>query len=97
MGINRSGRAVPAGVRGVKSPGKNFSVASVHEKLYNHESVGSLCEWVPSIADASRNSWGEAPGKRRHSNSLRHNYIGLTSGATRGVRTGEMLRGLNAA
>jgi hypothetical protein len=41
--------------------GENFSVARVHGKLYNHESVGSLYEWVPSIAVASRNSWGEAP------------------------------------
>lgn len=85
MGTDRSDGAVCAGCRGVKTP-VNFSVARVQRKLYNHESVRSLCEWVTGIADAPRNSWGEAQKKRRYSNSLRYMYIGLSSGVTRADR-----------
>ena len=52
-------------------------------------------EKVPIIAVQSRNSWGEAPRKRRNSNSLRYNYICLCARAARVVRAGEKLRSVN--
>ena len=103
MGIDRSGGAVCAGFRGVKMPGEsfkflceNFSVARVHGKLYNHESVRSLYEWVRSIAVASRNSWGEAPKKTEKQQHLAVQLYRSGQRRDSGAGSGEWLRVLNA-